>query len=462
MSRLDRIYTSNEAAKETFDWKITQSSVPTDHWMVSVKYAPLQAPFIGTGRWTMQLSELKNEDLLNKLIDKGKRLQTDLQDPTNAQLPREQVNPQILWARFKKDVVKTTKKHCSESRGKLRKKIVAIEKSIKELTRNPNLDTDNSLRVKEAFWARELANLKQIQARDKRDETRAVVANHGEVLGGVWSAMNKDRKPRDIIPRLKIPNQQNEANVKFERDSRRMTKMARDYHEALQAQDITIPDDSPEWKPKVANVLNEIPANQRLSEQDLAKEEWILTSEQVKKALHLAKNGTATGIDGCPYELWKELDKKHTEAKFQGKAGFDIIATLTILFMDIQTFGVEKNSEFANRWMCPIYKKKDPSDISNYRPITLLNTDYKLLTKTLALQLVEPIHKLIHPDQAGFIPKRSIFNHIRLASTIINYAEVMEIDGEIVALDQEKAYDKIRHEYLWSTMEAMNLPCNGH
>ena len=64
MSRLDRIYTSNEVAKEVFDWKNTQTSVPTDHWMVSVKYAPLQAPFIGTGWWTMQLPELKNEELL--------------------------------------------------------------------------------------------------------------------------------------------------------------------------------------------------------------------------------------------------------------------------------------------------------------------------------------------------------------------------------------------------------------
>lgn len=107
--------------------------------------------------------------------------------------------------------------------------------------------------------------------------------------------------------------------------------------------------------------------------------------------------------------------------------------------------------------MCPIYEKKDPTEISNYRPITLLNTDYKILTKTLALQLVE-LHKLIYPDQAGFIPKRSIFNHIRLASTIINYAEVMEVDGAIVALDQEKAYDKIRHDYLWKTMETLKLP----
>jgi hypothetical protein len=74
------------------------------------------------------------------------------------------------------------------------------------------------------------------------------------------------------------------------------------------------------------------------------------------------------------------------------------VAILTLLFTDIQAFRITKGSDFTSRWMCLLYKKKDPSDISNYRPITLLNMDYKLLTKTLSLQLVKPIHKLIHPD----------------------------------------------------------------
>jgi len=104
--------------------------------------------------------------------------------------------------------------------------------------------------------------------------------------------------------------------------------------------------------------------------------------------------------------------------------------------------------------MCPLFKKKDPMEISNYRLITLLNTVYKLLTKVLAIQLLDHINQLIHLDQAGFIPGRSIFNHIRLAKAILNYAEVSEEDRTIVALDQEKAYDKIRHDYLWKTLEA--------
>jgi len=108
--------------------------------------------------------------------------------------------------------------------------------------------------------------------------------------------------------------------------------------------------------------------------------------------------------------------------------------------------------------MCPLFKKKDPTDIHNYRPITLLNTDYKILTKVLAIQLLDHVNQLVHPDQAGFIPNHSIFDHIRLAKAILNYVDATEEDGAILALDQEKAYDKIRHDYLWKTLEAFHLP----
>jgi hypothetical protein len=65
---------------------------------------------------------------------------------------------------------------------------------------------------------------------------------------------------------------------------------------------------------------------------------------------------------------------------------------------------------------------------------------------------------MIHPNQSGFIPRRSIFDPIRLAQTMTAYADLMEEDGAIIALDQEKAYDKIQHTYLFNTLEAFRLP----
>jgi hypothetical protein len=235
-----------------------------------------------------------------------------------------------------------------------------------------------------------------------------------------------------------------------------MADLARTYHDDLQKKDL--PQNADDHEVRVDLILSEIPDDQALEQSDAAAMDHAITETQTEVALHLSKNGSATGMDGCPYELWKTLKEKHERAEDAGKPSFNIIRVLTQILQDIQLNGVEETSQFSLGWLCPIYKKKDRTEISNYRPITLLNTDYKILTKILALQLRDHITSLIHTDQAGFIPKRSIFHHIRLANAIIDYAEVTEVDGAIVALDQEKAYDKIRHDYLWDTLHAFNLP----
>ncbi len=57
-----------------------------------------------------------------------------------------------------------------------------------------------------------------------------------------------------------------------------------------------------------------------------------------------------------------------------------------------------------------LYNKKDKKEIANYRLITLLNTDYKILTKSLMNQLARIADVVIHQDQAGFMKGQSIFN----------------------------------------------------
>jgi hypothetical protein len=81
----------------------------------------------------MQLPKLKNNELINKIIKRGMTLQSKLQDCPNNPKPCEEENPQSLWASFKKDVVKTTKKNCFESQGKLRRKIKKIKGDLKTL-----------------------------------------------------------------------------------------------------------------------------------------------------------------------------------------------------------------------------------------------------------------------------------------------------------------------------------------
>ncbi|KAH9005679.1 Endonuclease/exonuclease/phosphatase, partial [Lactarius deliciosus] len=383
-SRLDRIYTSADAAKLTFEWKITHTSIPTDHWLVSTKFAPTETPTLGSGRWTWQLSSLKDKKLLMKIVNRGIDLIKDLDRLQNNPIDRGSENPQTLWEKFKKDIKELARIHNKISWAKLTSRMKAIEKDLKELSNNPELDNSDTIRTNEAFLANELAYLERVQERDNRDEMRAALAHHGERLGGIWSAINKDRKPRDLIYRLKPPNTDASA---YERDSKRMAQMAKTYHQEMQSKDRGVNENAPEYRHKLNSTLSEIPEHQKLSEQGKESTEWDLSEEQVNRALSLAKNGTATGLDGCPYELWKCLAALFVEAEKTGTKGFDVVSAMTRVFSDIQTAGIDNRTEFAYGWMCPLYKKKDPTDISNYRPITLLNTDYKLFTKALALQL---------------------------------------------------------------------------
>ena len=94
-------------------------------------------------------------------------------------------------------------------------------------------------------------------------------------------------------------------------------------------------------------------------------------------------------------------------------------------------------------------KDKDPSRLKNWRPITLLNTDYKILTKYLANYLKEYLNKLINHNQKGFLTGRFIGKNISNAMAIIEHCQSMNIDALLIFLDYNKAFDCVE----WTIVE---------
>ena len=82
-----------------------------------------------------------------------------------------------------------------------------------------------------------------------------------------------------------------------------------------------------------------------------------------------------------------------------------------------------------------LYKKGEREDISNWRPISLLNVDYKIITKFLAERLKPLLPKIIHSDQKGYVNGRNISEANRLLQDLIEYSEQNKINSSIIFLD---------------------------
>ena len=70
-----------------------------------------------------------------------------------------------------------------------------------------------------------------------------------------------------------------------------------------------------------------------------------------------------------------------------------------------------------------LYKKKDRDDPRNYRPITLLNCDYKILTRLLATRMNTAVLQFVNPEQNGFVPGGFIAENIMLLKSLQAYVE---------------------------------------
>jgi hypothetical protein len=238
-----------------------------------------------------------------------------------------------------------------------------------------------------------------------------------------------------------------------------MTELAREHHDSLQLQDIN-PNQS--QTTRADNIKKITTANlPRLPNSTKAKLATKILPEEIAVALSSTANRKAADLDGITYEVYKNIRTRNKNLVKEGREGFHVTKMLMLLFNDIAENGLNEGSEINAGWLCPIYKKNDKLDIANYCPITVLNTDYKLMAKTLQAKLASAAPNVIHQNQAGFMKGRSIFDHIKTIQAVTEYAEAIDDpdwNGLIVALDQEKAYDKIRHDYLWNVLEAMNIP----
>ena len=104
-----------------------------------------------------------------------------------------------------------------------------------------------------------------------------------------------------------------------------------------------------------------------------------------------------------------------------------------------------------------IYKKGNRNDLKNWRPISLLNTDYKIIKTALTNRLKKVIGSIIHPDQSCSIPHRDIQDNCATIQDVLHWCFGTEKDLSVISLDQTKAFNKVNWTHLSRVLGAFSL-----
>ena len=99
-----------------------------------------------------------------------------------------------------------------------------------------------------------------------------------------------------------------------------------------------------------------------------------------------------------------------------------------------------------------IPKVENPQHLNHFRPISLFGCCYKILSKILANQLREALPSLIDERQSAFIRGCNILDSVLVANEVVDEAKKRKIQCFLFKVDFEKAYDKVRSEFLYSLL----------
>lgn len=162
--------------------------------------------------------------------------------------------------------------------------------------------------------------------------------------------------------------------------------------------------------------------------------------EEIKRAVFSLPKDKSPGPDGfsmCFYQTYWEVIK------------FDLLS----VFQDFYSGTADlKRINYAH--IVLVSKVVGANLPCQFRLISLLNCSYKLITKVLANRLANVINLLVDKAQVGFLRNRFILDNVAIAQEVISEIHDKKLEGILLKIDFEKAYDKVNWDFLLELLKA--------
>ena len=172
--------------------------------------------------------------------------------------------------------------------------------------------------------------------------------------------------------------------------------------------------------------------------------EGKLTISECFKSLQLFQNNKSPGNDGLTVEFYKAL--------------WEVVGKIMVDSLNYSYDHGELSNSQKEAIITLIEKKdKDKRNLSNWRPISLINVDVKIGSKAIAKRLETVLPNIIHYNQCAYVKGRTIFNEIRTVDDVMEFTERYNINAKMICIDFKKAFDTVSRDFLFKTLDAFGF-----
>ena len=381
---------------------------------------------IGRGYWILNNALLENVDYKNAI--------TQLWHNWKSQKHCFQSVSQ-WWENGKKHVKDFTKLYTRAATEKQKKQKTSLERRLRNIYRK--IDAKPELKQTAQMLKTQLFNIELKEAQGAKIRCRLQFELEGEKCNKFFFQKMVKRKHanQDMLSIKRIKDGKiltEQTEILHEVKNFYANLYSKDSEQVSRGRNSTHPSSSAQKTQKQGEMLRKL--SKTVSRQNRQLCEKTITTDEIQNAISTFENNKSPGNDGLTGEFYKTFSKI-------------LLNDLQELYTEISEVGRMPDSMRQAVITC-IYKKGDTEDITNWRPISLLNYDYKIFTKILATKMQPSLNDIIGTEQTAAIRGRTIIENLQLNRDMISYANLNNLEASIITLDQEKAFDRVDRHFL--------------
>ena len=420
--RLDYFFISNEIQELVNETKILPA-LYTDHSPVLISISEKSELIKGPGLWKFNNSLVSDQNYVLQLKCHIAKLLAELDND-------ESFDDQTKWEFLKYEIRNFTIKFCKAHKKIEKEKIQNLEKTLNTLENK----LDNPLNQKLYNDCKtELEFIYNKIAEGIRVRSKCAWYEEGEKSSKFFLNLEKYNATKTQIKKLLV----NDSEIT---EQNKILHEIKNYFENLfQKKNLNSQE-------KCDNFLSRLHTTRLDNNQVVNCDEDIKESE-LHEALIGMGNNKSPGNDGLTKEFyetfWEEIKDSFLKSVKVSKEKKCLSVSQRQAVIKL----IEK-------------KEKDKRFIENWRPISLLNVDYKMISKVLASRMKETLSHLVTFHQTAYVKNRFIGESGRLISDILEMTEKLNLEGFIVAMDLEKAFDSVSHLFLISSLKRFGFGKN--